>query len=47
VRLTRYDEHLAFVAVTTLLPARTAGATFDRRLVLVLVANWLAVGFAS
>jgi 4-hydroxybenzoate polyprenyltransferase len=46
VRLTRYDEHLLFVITTTLLGARAGGASLDWRLVLVLVANWLAVGFA-
>jgi 4-hydroxybenzoate polyprenyltransferase len=46
VRLTRYDEHMLFVVVTTLLGARVGGADLDWRLGLVLVANWLAVGWA-
>jgi 4-hydroxybenzoate polyprenyltransferase len=44
--LTRYREFYLFVIVTTLLGARAAGAPLDWRLPLILVANWLAVGFA-
>jgi 4-hydroxybenzoate polyprenyltransferase len=46
VRLTRYKEILVFVMVTTLLGAKISGAVLDVRLLLVLVANWLAVGFS-
>jgi 4-hydroxybenzoate polyprenyltransferase len=46
VRLTRYREYVLFVIVTTLLGAQVSGARPDWRLPLVLLANWLAVGFA-
>jgi 4-hydroxybenzoate polyprenyltransferase len=46
IRLTRYKEYVIFVIVTTLLGARISGAQMDGRLLLVLVANWLAVGFS-
>lgn len=46
VRLTRYKEYVIFVIVTTLLGARISGAEIDWRILLVLVANWLAVGFS-
>ena len=46
IRLTRYKEFIAFVIITTLLGSIAADATFGWRLILVLVANWLAVGFA-
>ncbi len=46
IRLTRHKEYVIFVIVTTLLGARVSGAEIDWRLLLVLVANWLAVGFS-
>jgi len=46
IALTRYKEFVVFVVVTTFLGARVAGATVDWRLFLVLLANWLAVGFS-
>ncbi|HPH94498.1 MAG TPA: UbiA family prenyltransferase [Anaerolineaceae bacterium] len=46
VRLTRVNEFLAFVTVTTLLGAAAAHGEFTWSLVGVLVANWLVVGFA-
>jgi 4-hydroxybenzoate polyprenyltransferase len=46
VSLTRHKEYVVFVVVTTFLGARVSGASIDWRLLLVLVANWLAVGFS-
>lgn len=46
VRLTRVNEFLAFVMVTTFLGAAAAHGEFTWSLVGVLVANWLVVGFA-
>ncbi|HLF25142.1 MAG TPA: UbiA family prenyltransferase [Anaerolineae bacterium] len=46
IRLTRHKEYVIFVIVTTFLGARVSGAEIDWRLLLVLVANWLAVGFS-
>jgi len=46
VRLARYKEFVSFVVITTLLGAAVASGTFGWRLIVVLVANWLAVGFA-
>ena len=46
IRLTRYRDYLAFVTVTTLMGAIAAEATLSWKLVLVLLANQLAVGFA-
>ena len=46
ISLTRHKEYIVFVIVTTLLGARVSGAEIDWRLLLVLVANWLAVGFS-
>ncbi len=46
IRLTRYRDYLAFVTITTLMGAIAAEATLSLKLVLVLVANQLAVGFA-
>jgi len=46
LRLTRFQEYLWFVIITTLLGAAAAHSTFGWRLIGVLVANWLAVGFA-
>ena len=44
--LTRFNEYVIFVIVTTLLGAMIQETPIDWRLLLVLVANWLAVGFA-
>ncbi len=46
IRLTRYKEYIWFVIVTTLLGAAAGGGTFGWPLIIVLAANWLAVGFA-
>ncbi|MFC1466830.1 MAG: UbiA prenyltransferase family protein [Candidatus Brachytrichaceae bacterium NZ_4S206] len=46
LQLTRYKEYVLFVTVTTLLGAKLGGGTFDHRLLIVLVANILVVGFA-
>jgi 4-hydroxybenzoate polyprenyltransferase len=46
VSLTRHKEYVIFVIVTTFLGARISGAEIDWRLLLVLAANWLAVGFS-
>jgi chlorophyll synthase len=45
-RLSRFQEYVAFVVITTLLGAAAANGSFGWPLVAVLVANWLAVGFA-
>ncbi len=46
LRLARYREYFFFVIVTTLVGAIVSHATVSWRLLAVLVANWLAVGFA-
>lgn len=46
IRLTRYKEYLWFVVVTTLLGVAAANGTFSLKLIIVLIANWLAVGFS-
>ena len=46
IRLSRYKDYAASVAVTTGLGAAAGGATFSWQLVLVLIANWLAVAYA-
>ena len=46
IDLTRYKEYIIFVIVTTFLGAQVSGAPLDGRLLLALVANWLAVGFS-
>jgi 4-hydroxybenzoate polyprenyltransferase len=46
VRLTRFREYVWFVLITTLLGAAVGRGGFGLRLILVTVANWLAVGFA-
>jgi len=46
VRLTRYKEYLAFVVVTSLLGAAAGNGVFGLKLLAVLLANWLAVGFS-
>jgi 4-hydroxybenzoate polyprenyltransferase len=45
-RLTRFQEYASFVIVTTLLGAAAGHASPGWPLMVVLVANWLAVGFA-
>ena len=45
-RLTRFKEFFFFVAVTTLLGAIASEGQFSLKLLIVLLANWLAVGFA-
>jgi 4-hydroxybenzoate polyprenyltransferase len=45
-RLTRFPEYVAFVVITTLLGAAAGRGSFGWPLIGVLVANWLAVGFA-
>jgi 4-hydroxybenzoate polyprenyltransferase len=45
-RLTRFREYVWFVLVTTLLGAAAGGGSFGVPLLLVVAANWLAVGFA-
>jgi 4-hydroxybenzoate polyprenyltransferase len=46
LQLTRYKEYVLFVAVTTLMGAKFGGGSFDLRLLIVLMANLLVVGFA-
>ncbi len=46
IRLTRYRDFLAFVTIDTLIGAIAAEATLSWKLILVLIANQLAVGFA-
>ncbi|HQV29366.1 MAG TPA: prenyltransferase [Thermoflexales bacterium] len=46
IRLTRYREYVIFVTVLTLGGAKLGGGVIDLRLLLVLVANLLVVGFA-
>lgn len=45
-RLTRFQEFASFVIITTLLGAAAGQGTLGWPLIIVLVANWLAVGFA-
>lgn len=45
-RLTRFREYAAFVVVTTLLGAAAGHGSLGLPLVVVLLANWLSVGFA-
>jgi 4-hydroxybenzoate polyprenyltransferase len=45
-RLSRFREYVFFVVITTLLGAAAAHGIFGWRLIIVLTANWLAVGFA-
>ena len=46
LRLTRFREYTSFVTVTTLLGAAVGHGSFGWPLIRVLLANWLAVGFA-
>jgi 4-hydroxybenzoate polyprenyltransferase len=45
-RLTRFQEYVSFVVITTLLGAAASRGSLSWPLAGVLVANWLAVGFA-
>ena len=46
IKLTRFDEYVYFVVITTLLGIASAVGQVDWRFIIVLCANWLAVGFA-
>jgi 4-hydroxybenzoate polyprenyltransferase len=46
LQLTRYREYVLFVCVTSLMGAKLGGGDFDLRLLTVLAANILVVGFA-
>lgn len=46
LKLTRYKEYLGFVVVTSLLGAVAGRGEFGWKLLAVLAANWLAVGFS-
>lgn len=46
IELTRFREYLASVMITTLLGVLTAQAGLDYKVAVVLIANWLMVGFA-
>jgi len=46
IKLTRFDEYVWFVIVTTALGAAAAGGTFGWQWIVALLANWTAVGFA-
>ena len=45
-RLTRFQEYVCFVIITTFLGAAASRGSLGWPLIGVLVANWLAVGFA-
>ncbi len=45
-KLTRFNEYVYFVIFTTLLGVSAAGGDLDWRFPVILIANWLAVGFA-
>ena len=46
IKLTRFDEYVYFVVVTTLLGVAMADGKVDWRFLVVLLANWSSVGFA-
>jgi 4-hydroxybenzoate polyprenyltransferase len=46
LKLTRFDEYVYFVLITTLLGVAAAKGSFDWHMLILLPANWLAVGFA-
>lgn len=46
IKLTRFDEYIYFVIITTLLGVAAAKGAPDWRFLALLPANWLAVGFA-
>ncbi len=45
-KLTRFDEYVYFVVITTLLGVAAAKGDLDWRLFVIIAANWLVVGFA-
>jgi len=45
-KLTRFNEYIYFVVITTILGIAAADGCFDWRFPVVIIANWLAVGFA-
>lgn len=45
-KLTRFNEYIYFVIITTLLGVSSASGSVDWRFFLLIPANWLAVGFA-
>ncbi|MFW5713266.1 MAG: UbiA prenyltransferase family protein [Brevefilum sp.] len=45
-KLTRFDEYVYFVIITTLLGVASGQGDFDWRFFVLIPANWLAVGFA-
>ena len=46
IKLTRFDEYVWFVIVTTALGAAAGGGTFGWQWIVALLANWVAVAFA-
>lgn len=46
IKLTRFDEYVYFVVITTLLGIISADGELNWRFLIVLLANWSAVGFA-
>ncbi len=46
IKLTRFDEYMWFVIVTTALGAAAGGGSFGWPFIIALIANWLAVAFA-
>lgn len=46
LKLTRFDEYVCFVIITTLLGIASAGGHLSWRFLIVVLANWMAVGFA-
>ena len=46
IKLTRFNEYVYFVVITTFLGVSAANGSSDWRLLILLPANWLAVGFA-
>lgn len=46
IKLTRFNEYVYFVVITTLLGVAAARGRFGMSLIVLLIANWMAVGFA-
>lgn len=46
LKLTRFNEYVYFVIVTTLLGVAAAGGQLNWQMIVVVIANWFAVGFA-
>jgi len=46
LKLTRFNEYVYFVIVTTLLGVAAAGGQLGWKMVVIVIANWFAVGFA-